>query len=141
MLKFNRTLNKLLMSLLLITAPLFTQSVLASGGLSLPSGGGGGAPGQVRVVDELYESGKQIYKGRANGAEKITYCVDVDGELKKLRRGSIKMFKGGSRKDFALALLDCDNPERLALTTMQREQVPIVLYYLEKRFRLDLQDA
>ncbi len=117
---------------------LISTGAAASGGLGLPSGSAG-AP--VRQVDELYEAGKQIYKGRTAGAEKIAYCVKVDGELKKLKRSTIKPFKGGSREDFALALFDCEQPDRLALTSMQRDQVPVVLYYLEKRFRLNLQDA
>ena len=120
---------------------LHTPAVLASGGVSLPSSGGLSGPGANRQIDEVYEFGKQIYKGRAKGATKISYCVENNGELKKLKRGTVKQFKGGNTKEFALALVDCAAPDRLALSTMARDQIPVVLYYLNKRYRLNLQDS
>ncbi len=123
--------------LLLATAVmLMTGTAMASGGFGGPSGGGfNNAP---RQVDEAYEFGKSVYKGRAPGSEKITYCLKVDGEVKKLKRSTAKAYRKGSTQDFAQALIDCDAPDRLALTTMSREHVPLVLYYLNKRFNLDL---
>ena len=114
-----------------------TSSAMASGGFSsLGSNGTGGA----RLVDEVYEYGKSIYKGRADGAEKIKYCVKVDGEVKKLKRSTARPYRKGLVKDFALALIDCKDPERLALMTMERDHVPVVLYYLNKRYKLKLTD-
>ena len=112
---------------------------LASGGFS-GAGSSGGIGPPTRVVDEVYEFGKSVYKGRVKGAEKIKYCVKVDGEVKKLKRSTAKAYKEGPARDFALALIDCESPDRLALTTMPREHVPIVLYYLNKRFKLKLSD-
>ena len=122
-------------SLVAIIAP---GTALASGGFSGGSGGLGTTP---RVVDEAYEFGKLIYKGRASGTEKIKYCVLVDGEAKKLKRSTAKPYRKGSSEAFALALVDCKMPERLALTTMNREHVPVLLYYLNKRYKLALTDG
>ena len=116
---------------------LVSGSALASGGFSdLGPPPGGQAP----VVDQVYVYGKSIYKGRAEGAEKIKYCVKVDGEVKKLRGSTAKLYRKGPVRDFALALIDCANPERLALTTMSRDHVPVILYYLNKRYRLKLSE-
>jgi len=111
------------------------------GGFSGGGGFGGGAAPAPRPRDEAYEFGKSVFKGRVKGAEKIKYCVKVDGELKKLKRSTVKSYKAVNVQDFALALFDCEDPERLALTTLPKEHVGVVLYYLNKRFKLDLQDA
>lgn len=97
--------------------------------------------GGARPVDETYEYGKSVYLGRAKGTEKIKYCVSVDGKPEKLKRKHLKPYKNGSTRAFAEALVDCDNPERLALTTVQPDQVPVVLYYLNKRYKLKLSDG
>ncbi|MEM9620032.1 MAG: hypothetical protein AAF993_00190 [Pseudomonadota bacterium] len=120
---------------------LVSGSALSSGGFGGGSPGGGLSGGAApRVVDEAYEFGKSVYKGRAQGSEKIDYCVKVDGEVKKLKRSTAKSYRNGPTRDFALALIDCETPDRLALTTMSREHVPLVLYYLNKRYKLDLTD-
>ena len=125
---------------LILSALLFVSasSVMASGGFS---GGGIGGSAPPRVVDETYERGKSIFKGRADGAEKIKYCVKADGEVKKLKRSTVKPFKNASPQDFALALVDCQAPDRLAVTTMRDHQVQPMLYYLNKRFKLQLGQA
>ena len=115
---------------LLACGPVFASGSVSGGPVS-----GGYQP---RAVDEVYEFGKAVFKGRAEGAEKIKYCVMVDGKAKKLKRSTAKPYRNGPARDFALALVDCSAPERLALTTMAREHVPMVLYYLNKRFKLDL---
>ncbi|MEM7099418.1 MAG: hypothetical protein AAF541_14235 [Pseudomonadota bacterium] len=133
--KFN---NKLILMVLSTTLALPAIS-FASGGI----GGGFSNPGSSPrpPKDEVYEFGKSVYNGRAAGATKIKYCVKVDGELKKLKRKTARAYKSGSVKDFANALYDCKNPDTLALSTVERDHVPLVLYYLNKRFKLDLQDA
>ena len=120
-------------------------AVLALPSTSFASGGIGGLSnpgnGPRAVKDEVYEFGKSVYNGRAAGSKKIKYCVKVDGEPKKLKRKTARLYKSGSVKDFALALVDCSNPDTLALSTVEKDHVPLVLYYLNKRFKLDLQDA
>ncbi|MEO0439226.1 MAG: hypothetical protein AAF098_20330 [Pseudomonadota bacterium] len=131
--------NQIRIALLFLASLSFLPNVaLASGtigGFSTPSTG----PGPQR--DEAYEFGKSVFKGRAAGSTKIDYCVSVDGEAKKLKRKTVKSFKNSTVKDFAHALVDCENPERLALTSVESNQVPLVLYYLNKRFKLELTDG
>ena len=122
--------------LLIAAGMLISHGALASGGVNL----GSGPSSAPRVVDETYEFGKSVFKGRVAGAEKIKYCVMVDGEVKKLKRSTAKAYREGSFRDFAVALIDCNAPDRQALTTMDREHVPLVLYYLNKRFKLNLSD-
>ena len=45
------------------------------------------------------------------------------------------------RVDFANALYNCDMPEELALRNVEQDQVPYVLYYLNKRYKLELAAA
>lgn len=114
-------------------------SVLASG-----VGGGLGSgvqQSQPRVIDERYEYGKAVFLGREPGTAKIKYCVEHEGEVKKLKRKTLKRFKSGSAGAFANALLVCDQPDSLALRTLKDEQIPFVLYYLNKRYKLDLRNS
>lgn len=120
-----------------ISVSLMSTPTFASG-----SGGFNNYPSRTvpRQVDEIYEHGKALFKGRVDGAEKIKYCVKVDGEVKKLKRSTVKQYRKSSAEAFAYALVDCADPERLALTTMGREQAQVVLYYLNKRYALDLRN-
>lgn len=125
---------------------LFALGLFTLCGSALASGVGGGfgagtQQSQPRVVDERYEYGKAVFLGREPGTTKIKYCVEHDGEVKKLKRRTLKRFKSGSAGDFANALLVCDQPENLALRTLKDEQIPFVLYYLNKRYRLDLHNS
>lgn len=123
---------------LVLSSTLLVASVIGSGA---SHASGAYSSGSARTVDETYEYGKSVYLGRASGAEKIKYCVNVDGKPEKLKRKHLKPYKNGSTRAFAEALVDCDNPERLALTTVQPDQVPVVLYYLNKRYKLKLNDG
>lgn len=129
------------LSVLLICSVIATQT-FASGGI----GGGGfsgtsGQPRAQREVDEAYEYGKLVYTGRAQGTQKIKYCVLPEGgsgEPKKLKRSTLKPFRNGKSQELANAIYDCDNTAQLALTRLERKQVPFVLYYLNKRYKLNL---
>ena len=132
--------NRLVSLGTLFGALLLAGPVIASGGGSgnivAPTG-----PMQERKVDERYEYGKAVYLGREPGTTKIPYCVLVDGEPKKLKRRTLKPYRKGSVVDFANALYHCDDPSKLALLSLAKDQVPHVLYYLNKRYRLKLSDA
>ncbi len=91
-----------------------------------------------REVDEVYEFGKALYLGRTPDSKKIKYCVKVDGQLKKLGGRVLRPYRGSDQLDFANALYDCNNPEQQALLNINREQVAYVLYYLNKRYKLEL---
>ncbi len=123
-------------------------ALVAPLGAFASGGGGGGYSGAgsagvptpaPRQVDEVYEFGKSIYLGRAPGSQKIKYCVKVDGETKKLRGRTLRQYKGSKQVDFANALYNCEAPEERALLKIKREEVAYVLYYLNKRYKLDLQ--
>ncbi len=123
----------------LLLSSFIATPALASGGI----GGGGfsgtsGQPRPPREVDEAYEYGKLIYTGRAEGTEKVKYCVLADGQPKKLKRSTLKPFRNGKSAELANAIYDCDNTEQLALAKLDRKQVPFVLYYLNKRYKLNL---
>lgn len=130
-----RTARILLAAMLVtLTAPSTQASGISGSG---PSGGGftGSAP---REVDQLYEYGKSIYLGRTPGTQKVSYCVKVDGEVKKLRGRHLRNWRGRKQLEFANALYNCKQPERLALIDLEQEQVAYVLYYLNKRYKLEL---
>lgn len=110
-----------------------------TGGLGGLSGGTGSTP--QREVDESYEYGKAVYLGRSPDAEKLQYCVLVEGEAKKLKRKTLKPYRKKTRVELANALYRCDDTSKLALNSLKREQVAFVLYYLNKRFKLKLTDA
>lgn len=120
-----------------LALPAMGTSVFASG-LSGRVGGPAGNASAPREVDEVYEFGKALYLGRAPGSKKINYCVKVEGEPKKLRGRSLRSYKGAKQLDFANALYNCNQPEQLALLELEKEQVAYVLYYLNKRYKLNL---
>ena len=110
---------------------------LASG----TSGGIGRTYGSQDYVDHAYEQGKAVFQGRATGVDKRRYCVDTGTEKVKLKRSSLKPFKKGTAKALALALYDCDQPDLPIYQTLSAENLPYVLYYLNKRYRLKLKDG
>lgn len=127
-------------SVILGVAIALPLGAFASGGGGGFSGAGSSAPAPApREIDEAYEFGKSIYLGRAPGSQKIKYCVKVDGEARKLRGRTLRPYKGTNQIDFANALYSCENPEQRALLKVKKEEVAYVLYYLNKRYNLDLQ--
>ncbi len=120
-----------------VTLPL-TAFASGGGGGGFSSSGTNSAP---REVDKTYEFGKSLYLGRAPGSQKVKYCVKVDGEAKKLRGRALRPFRGASQLDLANALYNCDKPEQRALLSLKKEEVAYVLYYLNKRYKLDLSSA
>lgn len=127
----------LLKTFLASTLVVFTFSSLshASG-----SYGGSGSYNNrtVKNVDQNYENGKAIYTGRKTGVEKFKYCVDVEGELKPLRRSSLQNYKRADAQVFADSLYDCDSPDKKIVNQLSRGDMLYVLYYLNKRFKLYL---
>lgn len=119
------------------------QLANASGGFSVPTSGANLPPpaGGQRQVDEVYEHGKAIYLGRQPGTEKINYCVVVDGKPKKIRGRTLRSYKGASMLELANALYNCAAPQELALNSIDRKQIPFVMYYLNKRYKLDLSNS
>jgi len=93
-----------------------------------------------RPVDQLYEIGKALFKGKAGDHGKLKFCVaekgsDVGG---KIRGKSVKPFKGGNAHAFADHIYNCDNPEQRLPTLMDEPEVFAVLYYLDKRYKMKM---
>ena len=137
---------KRLLTLLLVVGlgPIAASTASASGSSGGGFSGGGFSGSSSRQanapkqVDEVYEFGKAVYLGRAPGTTKIKYCVNVDGKTKKIRGRTLRPYKGSEQLEFANALVNCEQPEQLALAGVEKEQVAYVLYYLNKRYKLDL---
>ncbi|MEM8983728.1 MAG: hypothetical protein AAGC71_11925 [Pseudomonadota bacterium] len=116
---------------------------LVTGSAAFASGGVGGgfgrssAPAPQRVVDESYEFGKAVFKGRA-GAPKQRYCVNGDEKPVKVKRSSLKPFRGTSVRALADALVLCDMGDTSALAALSDDQSIHLIYYLNKRFKLQL---
>lgn len=130
-----------------LVSALLAMPVMASGS-SGGGGGGGGASGggnfgtpTPRVVDEVYEFGKAIYLGRTPGSKRVKYCLKVDGKAKKIGSRSLKSWRGRKQVDFANALYNCKQPDKLALQGVAKEEIAYVMYYLNKRYKLALGGA
>ena len=93
------------------------------------------------MVDETYEYGKALYLGRLPESKQLRYCLKQDGQAKKLGRRNLKAWRGKPQLEFANALYDCDNPNDRVLLKLERAQVAYVLYYLNKRYKLNLADG
>lgn len=117
---------------------------LASGGYS--GGGGGYNSGSYdsrksRPVDQNYEVGKAIFKGRQAGEPTLQYCVLADGEKVPVKRKSVKAYKNATYDTFANSLFQCDQPEKLVAHSLKRDSLLYVLYYLNKRHKLGLRGS
>lgn len=122
---------------------LLNQSIAHASGASGSgySGGGGysnGSGNRQRVVDQNYEIGKSIYLGRKAGEPTLQYCILVDDEKKPVKRKSIKPFKAQTYEAVASNLYQCDKPDELIADGLTRDSFLYVLYYLNKRYKLDL---
>lgn len=116
------------------------SSAFASGGGSYGSGGDFNVR-RAAAVDQNYELGKSIYKGRKAGEPTLEYCVLVEGEKIPLKRKSIKAYKNTSYNDLAANMYYCDEPEKQISDGLTRDSLLYVLYYLNKRHKLNLKGA
>ena len=116
---------------------------LASGGGSGGYGGGGGGSFNApqRQIDTVYEEGKAIYRGRKAGEPSINYCIANEGEILPVKGKTIKAYKKTSYEKLANNLYNCDNPDTLVANELTRDSLLYVLYYLNKRHRLNLKGS
>ncbi len=122
---------------------MFAQSTLsfASGGHSGGFNSGRDANKQARQVDQVYETGKAIFNGRAKGEPSLQYCVAVGGQKIPVQKKSLKTFKNSSFNEFAESLYLCDQPEKPVSDSLTRDSLLYVVYYLDKRHKLDLRGS
>lgn len=110
---------------------------------ALASGGGGFSGGgySQKKVDQLYELGKSYYKSPQADGTRLKYCVRTDDDLKKLSRRSVKRFKRGPVSEFVDSLYSCADPAVKISDVVSGEQGDAVLYYLNKRYKLRLENG
>ena len=123
-------------------------AALLASGLAFASGGGGGGGGYsggfgggsapAREIDQNYEIGKSLFKGSSGDFEKVDYCVVSEGEPIKVRSRSLRDYKGGTTNELAEALVNCADTEKNLLDYMDSNSAIYVLYYLNKRYSLNL---
>lgn len=114
----------------------FASSTLAS------TGGGGISSSPKRVVDQAYEAGKSIYTGRNEVYGKLKFCINdtASAEKAKVTRKTLKAYKGTNIQEFAANLYNCDAPEQQIYKQLDSEDMNLVLYYLNKRYKLKLEN-
>lgn len=122
---------------------LISTDALASGGYTGGGGGGfsSGSSSQQRQVDQTYEVGKSIYLGRQAGAPELSYCVMVEGDKVPVKRRTLKSFKHTNYNDLAANLYDCDEPDKKIVEKLGRDDFLYVVYYLNKRHKLQLKSS
>ena len=94
-----------------------------------------------RQTDPYYEQGKAIYRGKVKEYKGIKYCLfapDQETKTTKIKSKTIKPFKGSKLQEFAKQLRSCDNFEEYTVTLLSRDDMLILLYYLNKRYKLKL---
>lgn len=110
----------------------------------IASGGGGFNTGgfSSQRIDQQYELGKSYYKAglSANGS-KLEYCVQSGDGLKKLSRRTVRQFKNGTVSQFIDNLFHCSDPSLKIADAVPDDQGDAILYYLNKRFKLRLQNG
>ena len=117
--------------------------LLLGSSIALASGGGGfdqSGFSQSRV-DKQYEAGKSYYKARQADGSRLEYCVKSDDNLKKLSRRTVSQFKRGPASAFIDSLYSCTDPSLKIADAVPDDQGDAILYYLNKRFKLRLQEG
>lgn len=108
------------------------------------SGASGGFRGSSvptpRPVDPLYEQGKAVYSGKVRSYGRIKYCIASPGQDAggKLQKKTLKAYKRSSANEFALSLYNCDQPDQRIVDVLERSDLNAVVYYLNKRYKLNL---
>jgi len=80
-----------------------------------------------------------LYNGRSREVEKVKYCVTGEEEGTPVKRSSLRPFKGQTYNELASNLYDCNNPDKALLDYVSSSQAAHIIYYLDKRYKLSLQ--
>ena len=128
----------------MFSALIMSPQLLASGGESEDNdsegfGDSGSFERTERVVDPTYESGKAVYTGRKHATPKLSYCLKGEEGVVKVKRKTIKQFKKSSYSELAKSLYQCDTPDSTIKSQLESKDFLHVLYYLNKRYKLNLQ--
>ena len=112
---------------------------------------------KIKRFDKMYFAGKNIYLGKGKH-NKYNYCIpkvakdkvlvneesySIDtvraSEKIKLKTKTIAAYRGLTVNEFANVLFDCDNPNKMILNKLEKEDAGLVIYYLNSKYRLRLQ--
>ncbi|MBX2869125.1 MAG: hypothetical protein KTR18_10645 [Acidiferrobacterales bacterium] len=93
---------------------------------------------KTKKVDQLYEKGKASYYAKDTNGQRLRYCVKTDENVQKVSRKSLKTFAGTSETELTNNLVSCDSPDSKITSIVDSEQVSAMVYYLNKRYRLNL---
>ncbi len=93
-----------------------------------------------KPVDTRYEYGKTIYHGRAKNIGKVNFCVNDGETMSPVKASTLRPFKRGSVRNLTSSLYNCDTSQK-AGETINSKDLSYVVYYLNKRFRLRLNNG
>jgi len=91
-------------------------------------------------VDVPYEKGKSVFRGRGDN-KKLSYCVTHKGKKVKVTRSSMYSYKQGTYTALSEQLYNCDNLESKIINELPRKDFLYVLYYLNVKYKLNLNKA
>lgn len=93
-----------------------------------------------KQVDPAYEQGKTIFTGRNAKYKKYKFCLAASegNEVEKIKRKSLKEFKGSSYPALASKIVKCDEPDKAISDLLSRNDLSLLVYYLDKRYKLKL---
>ena len=130
-------IDKLLLALLLTFS---TSIAFASGGYGGGGGYSGGSSSAPRATpkDQVYEYGKALYKGRIKAVGKVPMCFKTNEGVVKVKKSTLKPYKASSYQELANQLYLCDQPDQAVSTKLNGKQLGYVIYYLNKRYKLNL---
>lgn len=89
-------------------------------------------------VDVAFSRGKAVFLGKAD-SPKLSYCVTYKGKKVKVKRKSMYPYKQGTVSELSKQLYNCDQPETQILSQLERKDFLYVLYYLDIKYKLDLE--
>lgn len=124
--------------LMLLSTLLLPTLAFASGGYSGSSSTFSSSAPAPQPVDQAYEYGKALYNGKTDEIADVDFCVQDEEKQVKIKSSSLKAYKGGSYDDLAQNLYNCDDPQQNLLAVADQSQATYIVYYLDQRYNLDL---
>lgn len=124
-----------------VSALAFTSFTQASGSSALSENKKRSSKVKGQGVDQLYEKGKHLYRGKDKKYKGIKVCLKAGGDTgtSKLSRSSLKKYAKGSALDLAVNLYNCKAEEQQLANVYQGDDLAYLIYYLNKRYKLNLE--
>lgn len=126
--------------LLSLSLSIFLISTMFASSLALASGEhSAGSTASTQTNDPAYADGQAIFKGRKGGTKALAYCVDVNGDKRKIKARTIQQYKGQTSSALVAGLYDCNQPDTLISQQITQNDLNAVVHYLDRRYKLALQ--